>query len=100
MKPFILHREAESELDEAIAHYETQRPGLGIELLSEVEQAIGRIQEHPRMFARYGSRGLRKCPIRRFPYTIFYRELEDRIWIAAVAHQKRRPGYWARRKPE
>jgi hypothetical protein len=30
---------------------------------------------------------------------VYYVELDDAIWIAAVAHQKRRPGYWTRRKP-
>jgi hypothetical protein len=27
-------------------------------------------------------------------------ELADQIWIAAVAHQRRRPGYWRSRTPE
>jgi toxin ParE1/3/4 len=43
---------------------------------------------------------LRKCFVRRFPYTIFYLELAEQIWIAAVAHQRRRPGYWRNRMPE
>ncbi len=29
----------------------------------------------------------------------YYEELADRIWVAAVRHQHRRPGYWSRRKP-
>jgi hypothetical protein len=43
---------------------------------------------------------LRKCFVRRFSYTIFYLELAEQIWIAAVAHQRRRPGYWRNRMPE
>jgi hypothetical protein len=43
---------------------------------------------------------MRKHRLRRFPYTIHYAVLHDAIWIAAVAHQRRRPGYWAVRRPE
>jgi hypothetical protein len=37
--------------------------------------------------------------IREAIYTIYYVELDQTIWIAAVAHQKRRPGYWSDRSP-
>jgi hypothetical protein len=30
----------------------------------------------------------------RFPYSVVYLEDEDEIWVLAVAHAKRRPGYW------
>jgi hypothetical protein len=30
----------------------------------------------------------------------FYAELEEAIWIVAVAHGKRRPDYWRRRRFE
>jgi len=42
----------------------------------------------------------RACPLKRFPYTIFYIDLDEQIWVGAVAHQSRRPGYWARRRPD
>jgi hypothetical protein len=42
----------------------------------------------------------RKVRLRRFPYLIYYVELDDSLWIAAVAHQKRRPGYWSHRRVE
>lgn len=29
-----------------------------------------------------------------FPFAIVYIEEPDRIWIVAVMHFKRRPGYW------
>jgi len=100
VKPVIFHRDAEAELRAAVAYYEQQRPGLGLDLQAEVERAIGRIQEHPQLFPQHTTLGLRKCVVRRFPYTIFYLELDDNIWIAAVAHQRRRPGYWASRTSE
>jgi hypothetical protein len=34
---------------------------------------------------------------RRFPFRVVYELQPDRIWIVAVAHLSRRPGYWTRR---
>ena len=99
MKPLVFHREAEAELRAAVAYYEGQREGLGTEFQTEVEEATNRIARTPQAFPLYGDQGLRKSLLKRFPYTIFYLELDDRIWIAAVAHQRRRPGYWANRSP-
>jgi hypothetical protein len=36
----------------------------------------------------------------RFPYLIFFLELPDCFWIAAIAHGARQPDYWKERKPE
>ena len=100
MKPVHFHREAEAELRAAIAYYDEQRQGLGAEFRDEVEQAVDQIARMPQAFSPYGHEGLRKYVIRRFPYAIFYLELDDTIWVAAVANQRRRPGYWAHRTPE
>ena len=100
MKPVIFHPDAVVELRAAVAYYEQQRPGLGNDLQREVERVIGRIQQHPQWFPRHNEAGLCKCVVPRFPYTIFSLELADQIWIAAVAHQRRRPGYWRHRTPE
>lgn len=100
MKPIIIHSDAKAELDEAVAYYENCRAGLGQDLLSEVEQAIGRIQRNPKQHSVYKDTDFRKCVINRFPFLIFYMELEDSVWIAAVAHSKRRPDYWRNRTVE
>ena len=99
MKPIIFHPAAVAELRAAVAYYEQQRLGLGNDLQREVERVIGCIQQHPQGFPRHNEAGLRKGIVRRFPYTIFYLELANQIWIAAVAHQRRRPGYWRHRTP-
>jgi plasmid stabilization system protein ParE len=36
--------------------------------------------------------------VRRFPYVVVYRQIAARVQIVAVAHGKRKPGYWKRRK--
>jgi toxin ParE1/3/4 len=99
VKPIVFDPEAEAEFRAAASYYEGQRPGLGDQFAAEVERCVQRIARMPQAFPRHGSTRLRKCLLARFPYTIFFLELDDRIWVAAVAHQRRRPGYWAHRQP-
>lgn len=100
MRPIIVHGKARAELDEAIAYYEQQRAGLGLALQSSIQQAIGRIQQNPQIGAPYKTTEFRHYVVQRFPYIVFYAELEDVIWIVAIAHGKRRPDYWRRRRIE
>jgi plasmid stabilization system protein ParE len=98
--PVVFHAEAEQESDDAATYYERQRAGLGKEFRTELKEAVGRIRRNPKMLPQYRSTRFRKCLLFRFPYTIFFQELDNLIWVAAVAHQKRREGYWLSRTPE
>ncbi len=49
MKFVVIHTEARKELDAAIAYYEAQKVGLGLDLLSEVEKTILKIQQNPNL---------------------------------------------------
>jgi toxin ParE1/3/4 len=100
VKLLIFHPEAEEELDAAVAYYEGKRKGVGLEFRDEVEAAVQVIQQSPKLRPTYKNTNYRKSVLKRFPFTIFYLEREEEIWICAVAHQKRRPGYWQSRIPE
>lgn len=100
MKPVVFHPEARAELTAAAEWYEQQREGLGLEFTSAVEAAIERIRLLPQAGAVDEVTGRRKHVMRRFPYNVFYQELDDVIWIGAVAHQRRKPRYWADREPD
>lgn len=91
MKPILFHCLAREELDEAVAFYEQKKSGLGIDLLTTVERAMGITQQNPQIGASYKTTGFRHFVVQGFPYIIFYRVLTDAIWIVAVAHGKRRP---------
>jgi hypothetical protein len=45
----------------------------------------------------FGSGSIRKYHLTRFPFTLFYYEQPDFIWILAIAHDSRKPGYWMTR---
>jgi hypothetical protein len=44
------------------------------------------------------ARHARRILLDRFPYSVIYRASADEILIIAVAHLRRRPGYWRHRK--
>ncbi len=97
MKPIDFHPDAAQEASDAVDYYDWLRSGLGGHFRSELEAALARIQQNPQLYA-VGSGSIRLCPLHRFPYSLYYDELADRIWVSAVAHQSRRPGYWAHRQ--
>ncbi len=98
MKPILFHRLAAIELDEAVAHYEEIRKGLGLALDEEVIAVAETIRSFPGIGAVDNVTGCRHLALKRFPYVIFYHEQVDAIWIAALAHGKRRPAYWLGRE--
>lgn len=85
--------EAEAELDEAFAYYDTQISGLGSRFMTEVAEAVALIRDHQKAWTKLGRR-TRRCQLKRFPYGLIYSELPDEIVVIAVMHLHRRPAYW------
>jgi hypothetical protein len=46
VKPITIDRRARAELEKAMAWYDKQRQGLGLELQTEVEKAVAKVQEN------------------------------------------------------
>jgi toxin ParE1/3/4 len=87
-----------AELREAAAFY-SERAGadLGLAFVAEFERVVKMIQQNP--LAGTALRANRLVyPLRRFPYSVMYYLAKDaELRIIAVAHQRRRPNYWAKR---
>jgi toxin ParE1/3/4 len=92
----VLDQAAAAELREAAVFYEDCREGLGQEFLSSVEAAIDAIAHRPTLWRRLKGR-FRRCLVHRFPYGVVYAVEDDVVYVAAVMHLKRRPGYWESR---
>ncbi|MGL6094745.1 MAG: type II toxin-antitoxin system RelE/ParE family toxin [Fimbriiglobus sp.] len=97
MKPAEIHREAEAEFLEALGYYDNQKPGLALVFRSAFESAVQTVRENPTMYAVEVEPDIRFCPLRKFPYNLVYMNLDRRVYILAVSHNKRRPGYWMHR---
>lgn len=87
--------EAEAELQSAAVWYEQKRRGLGIEFVAVVDRAFDSILENPEACPAWrADRPYRKHFLKRFPYVVLFRIDAPTVEIIAVAHAKRRPGYW------
>ncbi|MBI1865529.1 MAG: type II toxin-antitoxin system RelE/ParE family toxin [Nitrospirae bacterium] len=90
------HPEAELELIEAAVYYEARVPGLGERFEAELRRAIDLLLDHPEIGSP-ANPDLRMFVLNRFPFTLYYSATPDVLRIEAVAHQRRRPGYWQSR---
>lgn len=92
----ILHPLAQTELVEAALFYEERAAGLGEDFLQDFEKTVARVSEAPEAGAPMGDK-IRRALFKRFPFSLLYRHLENRLRILAVMHHRRRPGYWKTR---
>lgn len=92
-----VHPAAYKELDEARLWYENHASGLGNEFVDEIDRAVVAIQRAPKAWPVY-SEGVRRFLVHRFPFALLYRYNDFKIQIIAIAHQRRKPGYWKDRK--
>ena len=87
---------AKLEIRQAALFYEDCRDGLGQEFLDAVESAFEQIQRHPQVWRVLKGR-FRRYLLQQFPYGLIYAVEEETIFVAAVMHLKRKPGYWVSR---
>jgi plasmid stabilization system protein ParE len=90
------HPDAQREFISAARFYERQEEGLGLEFIATVQRAYDQLPESPAAGAPFG-RQLRRLLIPKFPYGLLYRVEPERIYVIAVMHLHRRPGYWRSR---
>ena len=96
MKPVEYHPLASVELIDSAEYYEARAERLGERFLDEVERAVADVSEAPDRWP-YFTRNSRRRLLDRFPYSIVYIVETERIFILAVMHQRRKPGYWRKR---
>jgi len=88
--------EAKLEFSEAAVYYYFGEPGLEERFISSVEELVATIGQDP-LRARKFKGCYRKLNTEVFPYQVIYAIEDDTVWIVAVMHQSRKPGYWKNR---
>ena len=96
MTPVRYHQAAEDELLAEIGYLEMRVPGLGRRFHAEVRKAENELARFPQSAPEVAP-GIRKHPLRKFPFSILYSIEKDGLLILAVAHHRRRPRYWTGR---
>jgi plasmid stabilization system protein ParE len=93
----VYHREAQDELIAQAQFYEHRQPGLGASFLAAVDSAIERIVEQSTGMAIV-EEDVRRCPVARFPFDVYFRVLDEEIRILVIMHERRDPNYWKHRR--
>ena len=94
----VWQAQAAIELNAAIDYYHFQAStAVATDFRDEVERAINLLCKHTKlgMQVRHSARRL---ILTGYPFDLVYREEQDSIIIIALAHQRRRPGYWTNRR--
>jgi plasmid stabilization system protein ParE len=90
--------EADEEYRLAGQWYEGRREGLGLEFFDSVDATIDRVLELPRSGSPVprlpADMPVRRMPVKRFTYHVVYLETKTHVRILAIAHDRRKPGYW------
>lgn len=91
---YVFHPAAEAEHLESVAYFESKRAGLGALYLAEFEKVMAMVCESPQRYPIEKKPDIRRIRMKRFPFSILYREASGNIEVLAVAHYRRRPQYW------
>jgi plasmid stabilization system protein ParE len=75
------------------AWYVARSVDASLDFLNGLDAAIESVLQSPHRCAKY-LYGTRRLVMQQFPFSIIYLEDPDLITIIAVAHSKRKPGYW------
>jgi hypothetical protein len=90
-----LHPEADEEFAAQVQYYDEREAELGQRFYREVIASLEWITENPTVPRL--RRSYRRVNLRIFPFYIAYLAENDLIWVLAIAHGYRKPGYWTGR---
>jgi plasmid stabilization system protein ParE len=95
--PVRLRRIAKRDLREAVEWYRERNADVARRFIDEVYRALALLESFP------GTGGpvfgvddpdIRQLPVHNFPFHVVFKRFAARIAILAIAHDRRRPGYW------
>ena len=85
------------DIKESISYYESEA-SKGSKFEADFDVVLDKILENPLHYQLLDRSGYRRCLFTQFPYGVFYKIMEDYIYIIAVAHHKRKPRFWISRE--
>jgi len=95
-REFRFHLAAAMEAEGALEWYAARDPNAAARFLSELEHAVTRVREFPERWPRIGTRA-RRYVFLKYPFSLVYRVSPQLVEVIAIAHHRRRPGYWKSR---
>jgi len=92
-KLYHFHPEAWAEFEAADDWYRERSPEASVRFLSAVYDALETIAVWPESWPPYHY-GTRRFILHRFPFSVVYLDRPSSVNVVAIAHHKRKPGYW------
>jgi plasmid stabilization system protein ParE len=96
MMPVDLLPGARRDFDDSLDWYTARSTVAAEQFSSAIDATLATIAADPTRFAAVDAIH-RDCLVPRFPYRIIYRIEPTQILVVAIAHAKRRPGFWKAR---
>lgn len=81
------------EIAEIATRYHAESPSAAVRFFEEYERLKALIRSNPQI-GRQDDLGSRWFTFRHFPYDLVYEIRSEEVVVMAVAHHRRRPGYW------
>ena len=92
------HPAVEIELRDIQRYYEERSPGLGSKFIDEFERQVLALTATPERWMIVAG-DVRRCLMRRFPFVIYFRQIDaERLRVTVVKHQRRHPELGRERK--
>jgi len=96
VKPLRIHEGARLEANQATVWYAERSRPAARNFQRELLSAFSRAAHSPGRYRPY-LHGTRRVLLKKFPYFVVFLDWQDEVFVVAVAHAKRRPGYWKAR---
>lgn len=96
MARLLFHPDVSVEVKAAYDWYQQQAEGLGDDFVVELELVYQKVMDNPQR-PKVFQKGFRRYSLFAFPFSVIYRESENYIYVVAVMHNRRKPGYWLSR---
>lgn len=94
---YEFHPEAEQEFIEAAVRYDLEIRGLGTLFGGELERVLNLLLRNPKIGTPVAG-PIRHFVLHRFPFSVIYASEDRVLYVLAVAHHRRAPGYWKARR--
>ena len=96
-KKAIFHPDSIRDAQSAYGWYYNNSPSAADGFIAEIDEAMELIIKHPKRWPEF-IYGTRRYLLKRYPFSLVYLETAKEIQVIAVAHAKRRPGFWKERR--
>ena len=93
MPNITFHPDIEREVKASYLWYQDQAVGLGGDFLAELEAAFETIVEMPETWPKF-QLGFRRFVLSKFPFSVIYCFKAETVFVVAIMHNSRKPGYW------